>query len=64
MEQKKIRLLRPDEIECRIGAISEKGLSLLLFMDARAAQNILDETFTPFGWRMPTRRSEEGCTVR
>ena len=51
MEQKKIRLLRPDEIECRIGAISEKGLSLLLFMDARAAQNILDETFTPFGWR-------------
>ena len=51
MEQKKIRLLRPDEIECRIGSISEKGLSLLLFMDARAAQNILDETFTPFGWR-------------
>ena len=47
----KIRLLRPDEIECRIGSISEKGLSLLLFMDARAAQNILDETFTPFGWR-------------
>ena len=27
MEQKKIRLLRPDEIECRIGTISEKGLS-------------------------------------
>ena len=51
MEQKKIRLLRPDEIECRIGSISEKGLRLLLFMDARAAQNILDETFTPFGWR-------------
>lgn len=51
MGQKKIRLLRPDEIECRIGSISEKGLSLLLFMDARAAQNILDETFTPFGWR-------------
>lgn len=51
MEQKKIRLLRPDEIECRIGTISEKGLSLLLFMDARAAQNILDESFTSFGWR-------------
>ena len=42
MEQKKIRLLRPDEIECRIGSISEKGLSLLLFMDASASQNILD----------------------
>lgn len=51
MEQNKIRLLRADEIECRIGAINEKGLSLLLFMDARAAQNILDESFTPFGWQ-------------
>ena len=25
-----IRLLRHDEIECRIGTISEKGLSLLI----------------------------------
>lgn len=31
MEQNKIRLLRSDEIECRIGTISEKGLSLLRF---------------------------------
>ncbi len=46
-----IRLLRADEIECRVGTISETGLSLLLFKDARVDQKILDETFTPFGWR-------------
>lgn len=33
MEQNKIRLLRSDEIECRIGTISEKGLSLLLYKE-------------------------------
>ena len=48
---KEIRLLRADEIECRVGTINEKGLSLLLFKDARVDQKILDETFTPFGWR-------------
>jgi len=46
-----IRLLRADEIECRIATINEKGLSLLLFKDARVDQKILDETFTPMGWR-------------
>lgn len=46
-----IRLLRADEIECRIATINEKGLSLLLFKDARVDQKILDETFSPMGWR-------------
>ena len=60
-----IRLLRADEIECRVSAISEKGLSLLLFKDARVDQRILDETFTPFGWRR-THQGIDGklyCTV-
>ena len=60
-----IRLLRADEIECRVASISEKGLSLLLFKDARVDQKILDETFTPFGWRR-THQSIDGklyCTV-
>lgn len=35
MSDIKIRLLRADEIECRISMINEKGLSLLLFKDAR-----------------------------
>ena len=65
MEDKEIRLLRAEEIECRVAVINEKGLSLLLFKDARVDQKILDETFTPFGWKR-THQSIEGnlyCTV-
>lgn len=46
-----IRLLKADEIECRAASVSEKGLSLLLYKDARVDQKILDETFGPFGWK-------------
>lgn len=46
-----VRLLRADEIECRVGTANEKGVSLLLFKDARVDQKILDEMFTPFGWK-------------
>ena len=65
MNEPKIRLLRADEIECRIGTISEKGLSLLLYKDARADMKILDETFGCLGWRR-THQSIDGnlyCTV-
>lgn len=65
MDIKQIRLLRADEIECRIATINEKGLSLLLFKDARVDQKILDETFTPFGWKR-THQVIDGnlyCTV-
>ena len=51
MEQNLIRLLKADEIECRIAMINEKGLSLLLYKDARVDQRILDETFGAFGWK-------------
>ena len=60
-----IRLLRADEIECRVATINENGLSLLLFKDARVDQKILDETFTPFGWKR-THQCIDGnlyCTV-
>ena len=60
-----IRLLRADEIECRIGTISDKGLSLLLYKDARADMKILDETFGCLGWKR-THQSIDGnlyCTV-
>lgn len=46
-----IRLLRADEIECRAATVSEKGISLLLYKDARVDQRILDETFGAFGWK-------------
>ena len=51
MEQNLIRLLKANEIECRIAVIKENGLSLLLYKDARVDQRILDETFGAFGWK-------------
>lgn len=51
MGQDLIRLLKANEIECRISAIKEKGVSLLLYKDARVDQRILDETFGIFGWK-------------
>lgn len=60
-----IRLLRADEIECRVATINEKGVSLLLFKDARVDLKILDETFGAFGWQR-THQSIDGnlyCTI-
>ncbi len=51
MEKNLVRLLKADEIECRISMINEKWLSLLLYKDARVDQRILDETFGAFGWK-------------
>lgn len=46
-----MRLLKAEEIECRVGTVNERGVSLLLFKDARVDQKLLDETFTPMGWK-------------
>ena len=51
MESKEIRLLRAEEIECRVATISEKGVQLLLYKDARVDQKILDESFGLFNWQ-------------
>lgn len=51
MGNEKIRLLRAEEIECRIAVINEQGISILLYKDARVDQRILDETFGLFGWK-------------
>ena len=47
------RPLRSDEVECRIGTVSKqgKGLSLLLYKDARCDARILDETLGPENWQ-------------
>lgn len=45
------RTLYANEIECRVGHNTEKGASLLLYKDARVDMRILDETFTPMGWK-------------
>lgn len=45
------RSLRANEVECRIGAAKENGVSLLLYKDARCDMNILDETLGAFDWQ-------------
>lgn len=60
---KKFRLLRADEIDCRISQITEKGLSLLLYKDARCDMNILDETVGPFNWMRIHNRDNANCVV-
>ena len=45
------RKLRANEIDCRIATINQKGLSLLLYKDARVDQRILDETVGAENWQ-------------
>lgn len=47
----KFRALTASEIDCRVSTINEKGLTLLLYKDARVDMNILDETFGVTGWQ-------------
>jgi hypothetical protein len=51
MEQKTIRLLNASEIECRVGTINGKGLSLLLYKDARVDMKMLDEIYGVNNWQ-------------
>ncbi len=65
MIYKEIRLLHADEIECRVAMVTEKGVALLLYKDARVDQRVLDETFTMFGWKRSHRMIDGNlyCTV-
>ena len=47
------RPLKAEEVECRIGNVSKqgKGLSLLLYKDARTDMSILDETVGAENWQ-------------
>lgn len=68
---KEIRLLKAEEIECRVQSCgryrdSENGWCiLLLYKDARCDQRILDETFGMFGWqrRHEVVNGQLCCTV-
>ena len=44
------RELRADEVDARVSTISDKGLRLLLYKDARCDMNILDETVGSTNW--------------
>ena len=47
----KFRLLKADEIECRIAMVKPQGLSLLLYKTARTDANLLDETVGVWDWQ-------------
>lgn len=49
--EKKIRCLKPEEIEIRVQQITEKGAQLLLYKDSRCDKRILDETYGIPGWK-------------
>lgn len=59
----KFRLLNANEIDCRIATINEKGITLLLYKDARVDQNILDETVGPLNWQRKHTRDNANCIV-
>lgn len=44
------RLLKADEIECRVSKITEKGVALLLYKTARTDADILDEKIGTEKW--------------
>ena len=63
MNKPMFRDLTADEIEVRVASVTPKGVSLLLYKDARVDQNILDETVTPWNWMRSHSRDNANCTV-
>ena len=63
--EKKIRCLKPEEIEIRVQQVTEKGAQLLLYKDSRCDKRILDETFGIFGWedRYEEIKGNLFCTI-
>ena len=57
------RTLRAEEIELRVGSVSPKGATLLLYKDARCDQSVLDETVGPLNWQRKHSRDNANCTV-
>ena len=45
------RMLNADEIECRVGTTTDKGVSLLLYKDARVDMRLLDEVVGCMNWK-------------
>jgi len=60
---KEFRLLKADEISCRVNQINDKGLTLLLYKDARVDMDILDETVGCMNWKKEYTRDNRNCIV-
>lgn len=57
------RTLKANEIDCRVATINQKGLTLLLYKDARVDQNILDEKVGAMNWQRHHCRDNANCIV-
>lgn len=57
------RLLKANEISCRVNQINEKGLTLLLYKDARVDMDILDEAAGCMNWKKEYTRDNKNCIV-
>ena len=57
------RDLKENEIDCRVSQINEKGLTLLLYKDARVDMDILDETVGAKNWKRSHTRDNANCTI-
>lgn len=51
MERLNFRMLNADEIDCRVGTVTDKGVSLLMYKDARVDMRLLDEVVGPMNWK-------------
>lgn len=57
------RDLKANEIDCRVSQINEKGLTLLLYKDARVDMDILDETVGAKNWQRRHIRDNANCII-
>ena len=57
------RNLRADEIEVRVQSTTRNSTSVLLYMDVRAAMNVLDETVGPLDWGNSYSRENRNCII-
>jgi hypothetical protein len=51
MGELQFRPLKADEIECRIARVTQSGIMLLMYKDARVDQRLLDETVGAMHWQ-------------
>lgn len=63
MEKLKFRTLKAEEIDCRVASQNDKGVTYLLYKDARVDMNILDETVGPMNWQRAHTRDNANCII-
>ena len=51
MENFKFRTLEANEIDCRVGTVTDRGVSLLMYKDARVDMRLLDEVVGSTNWK-------------